>query len=574
MIIKTVNLEESEVIDILNKYKYGFEINNGVKISHKDFKGYSYDSNRVQLKIETEQIYKCTCKEGYDKELKNCCPYCGSGIYRNTITLNSKEYLKSYDEQLKKITEEMLDYNNKTGSHLYLSEYYGKSEAVKIYDKFYVLKHPDVECGILIKKIIITAQVKDKNIYLNAKLDKYIEIIPGESCKAYNIKRGKAEEMDLFKAFNLNSNISKLTIDLDWENSNSLFNFLDKNPEFVKRTAFMDVFNLSQTDIHRNNFFLLYMYLYSQYPVIELLAKMNYSLLISQSLSSVINSGNKEIMKKRADKLTKIFNPHGTTGKLSLNIPKYMGDYLNKVGGHYNDFESWSDIYAYEKLSKENFYEIINNENFIEIRNNLDRIADLQKYGYKVQKLINYIVKQKDLLIKKDNEYRNSCFEIIRLIIDYQKTLELLGVAPDLYPSDIKDAHDKAFRSYKLAENELTDKKLTTIKLLAQESIIEDKNGLYTIVIPENTIDFIEEGQAQHNCVATYVPNVLKDKCVIFFIRKKGMENESYITAEYQKGGLYQIKAKNNYNVTETSALEFAKDFCKSLSKNKNFKNI
>ena len=76
--------------------------------------------------------------------------------------------------------------------------------------------------------------------------------------------------------------------------------------------------------------------------------------------------------------------------------------------------------------------------------------------------------------------------------------------------------------------------------------------------------------QTQKTAQRYYYPKVL-----FFFLgRKKDKPNDSYITAEYRYGKLYQIKEKNNYSVTNPEATKFAKEFCEKLSKTKYFKNI
>lgn len=566
IIAKNSMLSESEILEILKKEPIGIKLNYECNLEY-DIETAAKTSSRVKHDFsKNKEKYICFCEKGYKSEIKKYCPHCGTGIYRRFNEFNTKEYTDNLKAKLQKMDDDITEYNKTHENKAYADWYYGHYESKKkIYDKFFVYKHPEYEHGIIIKKIVITAEAKKEDIILSGKIEKCIEIVPGEFSKAYAYKRGAKEDMDLFAAFNLSSNTAKYQIEMDWENSKNMLEFLNSHKDFTKRTAILDVFTFSDHLIYKNNFFMIYMYLYAEYPVFELLAKMNYSKMLSESITKVLKSCNKADMRKNADELEKVFNPHGTTGKLSLNIPKYIGDYLNLVGATYKDFEDWSDIYAYEKLSKENFFALVDSEIFVETYSFLHRYPDLLKYGYTITKVNNYIEKQ-SLLLKLPKT------EIIRLIIDYQKTLELLGAEIDLYPSDIKDVHDKAFRNYQLVKNEVTDRRLKEIKSEALSSV--NSNDNYEIVIPETTVEFIDEGNRQHNCVATYVNQVINNRCFIFFIRKKDKPNDSYITAEYRYGKLYQIKEKNNYSVTNPEATKFAKEFCEKLSKTKYFKNI
>ena len=50
-------------------------------------------------------------------------------------------------------------------------------------------------------------------------------------------------------------------------------------------------------------------------------------------------------------------------------------------------------------------------------------------------------------------------------------------------------------------------------------------NEYFEIIIPTTTEEFIAEGRAQHNCVASdYFPAVVNNLTYIVFIRKKATE--------------------------------------------------
>ena len=561
---KNSNIPDEEIFECLKRERIGIEFITDFNLEYDPKPPVTSRSSELIVN-KTSNLY-CFCKKGKDKDLKGFCPYCGNGIYHQITEIPTKDAVTAYNTQRAAYQKAIEDYDREKGCHHYIGWHRGYNDKkVKIYDKFFVTKHPDYPYGIIIKKIIIHAQPKGKDLNLVAKMDKFIEIIPGERCEAYNVKKTGNEKMDLFTAFNLSSNTAKYDVPIDWQGADNMLDFLALNNDFAKRTGFKEVFNNDVGELYKNSFFMLYMYAYSEYPVIEMLAKMGYTKIIAEALRNVSKSYNKENMKKRADELTKVFNPYGTTGKLSLTIPKYIGDYLKDVGASYHDFENWSDIYSYEKISKENFEKFVLSDDYAKTYDSFNAISNLMKYGYTLFKLMSYITKQMDVL-------KCSVRDVVTLIKDYQITMELLGVEPDMYPANIRDVHDKAVLSYHMAKNKLNDEKIKRLSEIAKKYIPESER--YTIVLPENTIDFITEGERQHNCVATYVKSVIENRCYIFFVRLKEDPTRNYITAEYRRNSLYQIKEKNNHTVTNKEAIDFAKKFCDKLSKDTTFRTV
>lgn len=559
IISKNSTIPETELLDLIKKS------NIGITLKTKPHLTYETDSYWANYKENAEKESICFCQDPKGTKINNYCPYCGNGLTRTMCELATNDYTAELAKQEEKVKEEVKEYEKKVGHTLRIWRHFDKDKKKKLYDKYYICQHPDYEYRIIIKKITIEATTKKNEICLTGKLERYIEIVPGEFCKAYKLVRGEAVEMDLFKAFNLSSNTKRYDVNIDWENASNMLDFMTAHPDFTKRTAFLEVFNAYESLMYKNSFFMIYMYFYSEYPVVEFLAKMGYNKIINDALKSIANADNRETMKKTADELTKVFNPSGTSGKISLMIPKYMGDFLNRIKANYRDFAIWSDIYAYEPLSKENFEEYISSKEYFAISGSLSQIANLQKYGYKLFKVSKYIVKQSELL-------KMSVSSIIQNLIDYRRINELLGTTPDDYPADIEDFHNKAVKSYSMAKNKIDDAKISKVKSYAEKYIPENEE--YTIVIPESVYDFVEEGNRQHNCVASYAPRVVNEKCLVFFVRKKEEPDMNYITAEYNYGKLYQIREKNNRPVVNNDAIKYAELFCEKLSHDKFFKDF
>ena len=584
--VKKNDLTKDEILDILAKRRTSIRVYDKYDVKlDKNKWGYA-----TLVKSNSVKKMFCFCKDSKGAEIKTkMCPHCGAGIYLSPMGIESKEYAAKRKEDAK-------NYN----SNSYFDPEGSGSKSTYSENGFYITPHPDFSYGVIIRKFKIALSYAKEELNITSSFDYVVEIVPGEFYKATKKTKSGYVDCDMFEALNINTHTMKYSVPILFKDAENLLSFMDKNADFTKRTAFKEVYYNFDEKITPNSFFMLYMYLYSQYPAIELLAKMNYTSLIIKCINRVGTAWCKESIKEEAEKLSRVFNPHAATGHLSLCIPKYIGDFLNKVDADVSEYMFWGDIYEYDPLSKENFEKIINSDYYQSFRGSLDGIPNLLKYGYKTNKLFNYLVKETlstkvdkmDKMINEgmdsfdydDDEYgfywelNENTDEIgifannVILLKDYHNMIELMKTEQELYPSNILDVHDKTMKAYRLVKDKVKNKKLLEIAKELKKHIPESDD--YTIVCPENTNDFVNEGTRQHNCVASYVSDVASNKCAIFFVRRKDDVDKNYITAEYRHGNLYQIKEKNNQSVRTQAAVEFAKKFCKNLSKTSTFKSI
>ena len=583
--VKKNDLTKDEILDILAKRKTSIRIYDKYDLKlNKDKWGYArfIKSNSVRKMF-------CFCKNSKGAEIKTrMCPHCGAGIYSSPANIESKEYTAKRKE----------DARNYRGGVYFDPEDSGRKSTYSE-NGFYIAPHPNSSYGIIIKKFKIAFSYVEEELNITSSFDYVVEIVPGEFYKATKKTKSGYVDCDMFEALNINTHTMKCNVPILFKDAGNLFSFIEKNADFTKRTAFKEVYYNFDEKVAPNSFFIFYMYLYSQYPAIELLAKMNYTSLIIKCINRVGTAWSKKIIKDEAEKLSKVFNPHAATGHLSLHIPKYIGNFLNKVDADVSEYMFWGDIYEYDPLSKENFEKIINSDYYQSFRGSLYEIPNLLKYGYKTNKLFNYLVKETlstkvDKMDKMldvgidsfddDDEYDFYCElsentdEIsifannVILLKDYHNMVELMKTKQELYPSNILDIHDKTMKAYRLVKDKVKNEKLLEVAKELKKHIPESDD--YTIVCPENTNDFVNEGTRQHNCVASYVGDVASNKCAIFFVRRKDDVDKNYITAEYRHGNLYQIREKNNQSVRTPKAVEFAEKFCKNLSKTSTFKSI
>ena len=147
---------------------------------------------------------------------------------------------------------------------------------------------------------------------------------------------------------------------------------------------------------------------------------------------------------------------------------------------------------------------------------------------------------------------------------------DLMEVKHDKFPKDIRVAHDNVAMAFKMKENEMSNKSIEQLAKEAEKYIPDTKQyneSQYAIILPHSISDIVQEGQAQHNCVGSYVSKIAQRHSIVFFIRKKDDLGQSFITAEFARGRLTQIFYKNNRSVNDKELVEIATTFCKNLSK-------
>lgn len=477
--------------------------------------------------IESEGICYCPVNRGKSFQ-GNRCPYC--------FRLATKIYPKEHG----------LD----NRGNYYPAGYQGtKSLYIKPTDD-----------GILIYDytLVVSPMKKiDDKAMESVKVFSIIDVKIGQKTKAYKKTSKGLVEMDLFDALRINTRTIKCGIGILFKDSVGLIDFLIKNKDFAKKTGTINFLNLVDVDMPQNIKFLIYIYILSEYPAVELLVKMGYVVLVSSMFDQLLGCYNKEVIREKAKQFKSLIKD-STKGSDCLMIPKFVADYLNKINADLRDYDIWSTIFSYQDLSKEHFYKVIYEIGCANLVDYRFDITEVMKYGYDIEKLIHYIKKQ----TLKNEHYG----EQIRYLKDYLEMCSLMGEKPDLYPSNIKTAHDNMQKAYSAKKNKLTDINLAKIAENCKKLIPEHDN--YTIVIPECVNDFVREGQNQHNCVSSYVDRVLRRKCIIFFIREKTDKEESFVTAEYSQQRLYQIKARNNNPVYKEEILDYARKFCDILKKN------
>jgi hypothetical protein len=264
---------------------------------------------------------------------------------------------------------------------------------------------------------------------------------------------------------------------------------------------------------------------------------------------------------------------------MALTAPKYIADDLNLKEADIDEYVLWGDICQMSEdgpISKENYMAATRNNVYPHLGFHRSDIPNILKYGYTMKDMIKYLRKQ---VMLAEPRYRGGYSysdygTIFTCWKDYLNMCDLMGVQHDKFPMNIKSAHDNVIAAFRAYENVMADKMIDKIATLA-EKCIPDTNkyndSQYVIILPHDVADVVQEGQAQHNCVGSYIDRIVKRHSLVFFIRKKDEPDTSLVTAEYRNGKITQLYYKNNQSVNDKEIIDIAAEFCNRLSKNHDF---
>ena len=187
-----------------------------------------------------------------------------------------------------------------------------------------------------------------------------------------------------------------------------------------------------------------------------------------------------------------------------------------------------------------------------------------------------------DWLYNRRNHFKNEWLPTIaywlpRYLWDYYGTSPDMGRIQNLFgyaerlevkidhKCDFFRTYINLYREYNLRKQELDNK---AIKAMADRhrTALSFENNDYVVVIPETADEIINEGKNQHNCVGSYVRDVIAQYCNIVFVRKKNEPDKSYITVEIDKKGHIQQYLRAYNHSTQGTDNDFCQVYQKHLS--------
>lgn len=548
-----ISIEKDEDLsdDIFNKIKnvnkeFPFVIV-GEDFSKRKIISQSYYNIRGGNRVEELYCTKCN-KIFYPDSLYRCiCPDCKD--YNDVIAM------KDFKDFRKK------NYDSKKSDD---SIFYRFPTSIK--SRFYFLtNHPEDANGIIIYKICKEISAVKNSIITKFNIEYSIEHIVGKRTVTYKHLKKSKKECDAFEALNINTKNITSVPTIIYDNCKDFWDFASKNEKFLRMSGFQTVLKYSSMNLKLEPFFIVFIGIMNKYPVMEQIVKMGHAKLFFNLYKEMLQSLNKDEINRIVDNLSQLVDNESKKGKDALRFPTYIGDYLIKKDAKLDEYYYWRDLYEITKITKEQFENLTDSFNYAWINSQvgMSDIGNILKFGYTVDKLFNYIIKQ-----SKTNNY--TIQNTITYLSDYLNMCDMVQVESDKFPQDVKKVHDDMLSYYRNREQIEYDKKLTVIGSECEDYVIPSEEELdhigipklftsMTVVFPKSETDFINEGNQQHNCVGSYPNKVRNGNCVIFFIRHKDNPSKSFITAECTRSGLGQCFYSNNRYVYDEDLIKFAK---------------
>lgn len=166
--------------------------------------------------------------------------------------------------------------------------------------------------------------------------------------------------------------------------------------------------------------------------------------------------------------------------------------------------------------------------------------------------------------------------QILIWLRDYIKMSEDLDVTlrkNNMFPKDIKKAHDDVMKRYNIVRAEKESKASKEALALVNSFFSGYEKDGFTILVPKEKADFVREGQELSHCVGSdrYYQNHIAGKKMIFFIRKVSEPNKAYYTAEID---MLDFRVTQCYGYGDKPAIpevrKFINEFARWLKSQKN----
>lgn len=194
-----------------------------------------------------------------------------------------------------------------------------------------------------------------------------------------------------------------------------------------------------------------------------------------------------------------------------------------------------------------------------EFKGYVNLLVEIKKNNEKVtlNRLLPYLAAQRFYYCWPVEDKFELPYSEARLYRDYQN----LG-GGDMYPSCLEAAHNILQRNKSIANNkELCDKFAEVVKPLKALEWVHDG---YAIVAPVKAQDFVDEGEALHHCLATYVELVANGSEKVMFLRNEKTPNESLVTFAFDDNfNIVEAKEVFNADVEEPKILQVLQDWKK-----------
>lgn len=246
---------------------------------------------------------------------------------------------------------------------------------------------------------------------------------------------------------------------------------------------------------------------YQQYPLIEYLVKSRLYKFTKQVIyKTVYSSDDINLSGKRLENI--------------LNINKSQLVIAQRIDAGKEELD------VIRKANKANIN--LTDEQILFIAKNLriERVIEMTQYAT-IHKMIKYIMSQATKGMGINDTFRD-WGDYIRncKVLEYDLRNDFV-----LFPRNLKEAHDIAYKLVQDNKNELFNKAIKEMSIRLGE-LYNWKYKNYMVIVPKTAEEIMKEGQQLHHCVGNYIERVAKGETIVLFLRHKDNPEEPYYTIE------------------------------------------
>ncbi|UUV46783.1 PcfJ domain family protein [Bacillus phage vB_BanS-Thrax4] len=253
---------------------------------------------------------------------------------------------------------------------------------------------------------------------------------------------------------------------------------------------------------------------------------------------------------------------NGKSPREILKMPKFMMPYIRENSGFglYNLEQVQKALKKIDGNKFRELVEIVKDESTIpDLCRTLDKLIEIHDtYNYNnLKKLTLYLFREIRMHQGIGNPETGATY-----LRDYIRMSEKLGLEYEKYPKSLKKEHDITQMNYKVQED--AKKKEEFLKAVSEENyqFLNYKKKMYSVIAPSEMDDLIREGNQLSHCVASYVTDVVADRCKILFLRNTDALDIPVATIEVRGGNVRQARGFANRSLT-TSERAFVAEWAK-----------
>lgn len=133
------------------------------------------------------------------------------------------------------------------------------------------------------------------------------------------------------------------------------------------------------------------------------------------------------------------------------------------------------------------------------------------------------------------------------LLRDYIRMCRDMEIEPrEKYPKSLKKLHDIAQMNFSVKADPKKNEDIKAVIETPSYRGLEYKKKPYAIVAPLDANEIIKEGSSLSHCVASYVNDVISERCKILFLRQADDVGKPLVTIEVRENNIRQVRGAYN----------------------------